>query len=84
MTFSAFQNSGSFRRNLNLREQNGSGSKVIDRISLSNLHLQKVCLKILSLLCTGPHFVEYLGFAVTPECDVLLRCKVRLQIFTLC
>uniref|UniRef100_A0A665WT73 Myomesin 1a (skelemin) n=1 Tax=Echeneis naucrates TaxID=173247 RepID=A0A665WT73_ECHNA len=25
----------------------------------------------------GPHFVEYLGFAVTQECDVLLKCKVR-------
>nr|XP_020447119.1 M-protein, striated muscle-like isoform X2 [Monopterus albus] len=24
----------------------------------------------------GPHFVEYLDFAVTPECDVLLKCKV--------
>ncbi|XP_029930326.1 myomesin 1a (skelemin) [Myripristis murdjan] len=24
----------------------------------------------------GPHFVEYLDFAVTPECDVLLKCKI--------
>ncbi|KAK7945029.1 hypothetical protein WMY93_000757 [Mugilogobius chulae] len=24
----------------------------------------------------GPHFVEYLGFTVTPECDVLLKCKI--------
>ncbi|XP_019967641.2 myomesin 1a (skelemin) isoform X2 [Paralichthys olivaceus] len=24
----------------------------------------------------GPHFVKYLDFAVTPECDVLLRCKI--------
>uniref|UniRef100_A0AAX7SLD2 Myomesin 1a (skelemin) n=1 Tax=Astatotilapia calliptera TaxID=8154 RepID=A0AAX7SLD2_ASTCA len=24
----------------------------------------------------GPHFVEYLDFSVTPECDVLLKCKV--------
>ncbi|KAM6919278.1 myomesin 1a (skelemin) isoform 3-T5 [Xenentodon cancila] len=24
----------------------------------------------------GPHFVEYLGFAVTSECDVLLKCKI--------
>ncbi|TWW73605.1 Myomesin-1 190 kDa connectin-associated protein 190 kDa titin-associated protein [Takifugu flavidus] len=24
----------------------------------------------------GPHFVEYLGFAVTAECDVLLKCKI--------
>ncbi len=24
----------------------------------------------------GPHFVEYLGFEVTPECDVHLKCKV--------
>ncbi|XP_033849139.2 M-protein, striated muscle-like [Acipenser ruthenus] len=24
----------------------------------------------------GPHFVEYLGWEVTPECDVLLKCKV--------
>uniref|UniRef100_A0A3B4ULQ2 Myomesin 1a (skelemin) n=1 Tax=Seriola dumerili TaxID=41447 RepID=A0A3B4ULQ2_SERDU len=23
-----------------------------------------------------PHFVEYLDFAVTPECDVLLKCKI--------
>uniref|UniRef100_A0A3B3BVT7 Myomesin 1a (skelemin) n=1 Tax=Oryzias melastigma TaxID=30732 RepID=A0A3B3BVT7_ORYME len=23
-----------------------------------------------------PHFVEYLNFAVTPECDVLLKCKI--------
>ena len=27
---------------------------------------------------TGPHFVEYLSFEVTPECDVYLKCKVRL------
>lgn len=27
---------------------------------------------------TGPHFVEYLSFEVTPECDVHLKCKVRL------
>ncbi|XP_056440362.1 myomesin-1 isoform X1 [Gadus chalcogrammus] len=24
----------------------------------------------------GPHFVEYLGFEVTPECCVILKCKV--------
>ncbi|XP_034285428.1 myomesin-1 isoform X3 [Pantherophis guttatus] len=24
----------------------------------------------------GPHFVEYLGWQVTPECNVLLKCKV--------
>uniref|UniRef100_A0A669FCJ1 Myomesin 1a (skelemin) n=1 Tax=Oreochromis niloticus TaxID=8128 RepID=A0A669FCJ1_ORENI len=24
----------------------------------------------------GPHFVEYLDFSVTPDCDVLLKCKV--------
>ncbi|KAM4557209.1 myomesin 1a (skelemin) isoform 1-T1 [Fundulus diaphanus] len=24
----------------------------------------------------GPHFVEYLGFTVTPACDVLLKCKI--------
>ncbi|MBN3279839.1 MYOM2 protein, partial [Polyodon spathula] len=24
----------------------------------------------------GPHFVEYLGWEVTPQCDVLLKCKV--------
>jgi len=24
----------------------------------------------------GPHFVEYLGFTVTPECDVLLKCLI--------
>ncbi|KAJ0058932.1 hypothetical protein NL108_001170, partial [Boleophthalmus pectinirostris] len=24
----------------------------------------------------GPHFVEYLGFAVTSACDVLLKCKI--------
>ncbi|XP_033855886.3 M-protein, striated muscle-like isoform X2 [Acipenser ruthenus] len=24
----------------------------------------------------GPHFVEYLGWEVTPKCDVLLKCKV--------
>uniref|UniRef100_A0A8C5FTD3 Myomesin 1a (skelemin) n=1 Tax=Gadus morhua TaxID=8049 RepID=A0A8C5FTD3_GADMO len=25
----------------------------------------------------GPHFVEYLGFTVTEECNVLLKCQVR-------
>lgn len=24
----------------------------------------------------GPHFVEYIGFTVTPECNVLLKCKI--------
>lgn len=28
------------------------------------------------MLSTGPHFVEYLGFTVTKECNVLLKCKV--------
>eukprot|EP00063_Salmo_salar_P070623 XP_014045458.1 PREDICTED: myomesin-1-like [Salmo salar] len=25
----------------------------------------------------GPHFVDYLGFQVTPECNVLLKATVR-------
>lgn len=29
------------------------------------------------MLSTGPHFVDYLDFTVTAECNVLLRCKVR-------
>lgn len=29
---------------------------------------------ILTLL--GPHFIEYLGYEVTPECCVVLKCKV--------
>lgn len=29
------------------------------------------------MLSTGPHFVEYLDFTVTAECNVLLKCKVR-------
>lgn len=41
MAFSAFQNSGSFRRNLNLRDQNGSENKVLDQMSLHNLDLQQ-------------------------------------------
>ena len=31
----------------------------------------------LSGVPTGPHFVEYLGYEVTPECCVILKCKVR-------
>lgn len=27
--------------------------------------------------CIGPHFIEYLGYEVTPECCVVLKCKVR-------
>lgn len=38
MAFYELQNSGSFRRNLNLREQNGSENKVMDHMSLYNLH----------------------------------------------
>uniref|UniRef100_A0A8C9X594 Myomesin 1a (skelemin) n=1 Tax=Sander lucioperca TaxID=283035 RepID=A0A8C9X594_SANLU len=29
-----------------------------------------------SMLMLCPHFVEYLDFTVTPECNVLLKCKV--------
>lgn len=29
----------------------------------------------------GPHFIEYLGYEVTPECCVLLNCKVRQKKF---
>uniref|UniRef100_A0A8C3A1M0 Myomesin 1a (skelemin) n=1 Tax=Cyclopterus lumpus TaxID=8103 RepID=A0A8C3A1M0_CYCLU len=32
----------------------------------------------------GPHFVEYLGFTVTSECNVLLKCKVRKVIVNSC
>uniref|UniRef100_A0A8D3B276 Myomesin 1a (skelemin) n=1 Tax=Scophthalmus maximus TaxID=52904 RepID=A0A8D3B276_SCOMX len=28
------------------------------------------------LFLNGPHFVKYLDFAVTPECNVLLKCKI--------
>uniref|UniRef100_A0A4W6F401 Myomesin 1a (skelemin) n=1 Tax=Lates calcarifer TaxID=8187 RepID=A0A4W6F401_LATCA len=30
----------------------------------------------LVLIGDGPHFVEYLDFTVTQECDVLLKCKI--------
>lgn len=30
------------------------------------------------MLVTGPHFIEYLSYEVTPECCVILQCKVRL------
>ena len=29
------------------------------------------------LFFVGPHFVEYLSYEVTPECCVILKCKVR-------
>uniref|UniRef100_A0A8C4NW05 Myomesin 1a (skelemin) n=1 Tax=Dicentrarchus labrax TaxID=13489 RepID=A0A8C4NW05_DICLA len=32
----------------------------------------------------GPHFVEYLGFTVTEECNVLLKCKVRKVAVSFC
>uniref|UniRef100_A0A671V5V9 Myomesin 1a (skelemin) n=1 Tax=Sparus aurata TaxID=8175 RepID=A0A671V5V9_SPAAU len=32
----------------------------------------------------GPHFVEYLGFTVTEECNVLLKCKVRKVTVNVC
>uniref|UniRef100_A0A8C4I3R9 Myomesin 1a (skelemin) n=1 Tax=Dicentrarchus labrax TaxID=13489 RepID=A0A8C4I3R9_DICLA len=37
-----------------------------------------------SLLMSCPHFVEYLGFTVTEECNVLLKCKVRKVAVSFC
>lgn len=46
MASSEFQNSGSFRRNLNLREQNGSENKVMDQMSIYDSQCASECLKI--------------------------------------
>lgn len=51
----------------------------------NTLELEFICTSLFNLdinynileSCAGPHFVEYLDFAVTTECDVLLKCKVR-------
>lgn len=32
---------------------------------------------ITPMFVPGPHFIEYLGYEVTPECCVVLKCKVR-------
>lgn len=79
--FSAIvQNSGSFKRNQNLRGQNGSGNKVRELTfplhKFNTNYTSNVSIIIFNLF-TGPHFVEYLDFTVTAECDVLLKCKVK-------
>ena len=64
-----------------MRGLNGSGNKVRQ----FNLKRQKDTDTLLPfphlltslLLPTGPHFVEYLDFTVTEDCNVLLKCKVR-------
>uniref|UniRef100_A0AAR2K956 Myomesin 1a (skelemin) n=1 Tax=Pygocentrus nattereri TaxID=42514 RepID=A0AAR2K956_PYGNA len=38
--------------------------------------LNKLNFKTILTPLNGPHFVEYLSFEVTPECDVYLKCKV--------
>uniref|UniRef100_A0A8C3AEE7 Myomesin 1 n=1 Tax=Cyclopterus lumpus TaxID=8103 RepID=A0A8C3AEE7_CYCLU len=32
---------------------------------------------ITAMFAAGPHFIEYLGYEVTQECCVILKCKVR-------
>lgn len=71
----------SFRRNLSLREQSGSEGKVCCPYTVFFVLNHILIFEEMSkniLPHTGPHFVEYLSFEVTPECDVHLKCKVRL------
>lgn len=79
------QNSGRFKRSQSLKEQNGSGNKVRDFFITFSKDKVRFLIFLMDLsdyflmyfLHPGPHFVEYLDFAVTQECDVLLKCKVR-------
>lgn len=36
-----------------------------------------------AVIVSGPHFIEYLGYEVTPECCVVLKCKVSYSLFFL-
>ena len=78
-----FQSSESSRRSPNLRGLNGSGNKVRPFHWKRHIQAQTGFLfpfqRLLTSpsLPTGPHFVEYLGFTVTEECNVLLKCQVR-------
>lgn len=42
-------------------------------MNTTDVVLKKACL----WFWTGPHFVEQLGWEVTDECNVMLKCKVR-------
>ncbi len=49
--------------------------------TLSTLHCIEFHILIYTfttaMFVAGPHFIEYLGYEVTPECCVVLKCKVR-------
>lgn len=47
----------------------------ISAIIIHNLHTPAV-------FFAGPHFIEYLSYEVTPECCVVLKCKVRCCFWT--
>jgi len=40
------------------------------------LYIATTVIIITSTHVAGPHFIEYLGYEVTPECCVVLKCKV--------
>uniref|UniRef100_A0A8D0A2S9 Myomesin 1 n=1 Tax=Sander lucioperca TaxID=283035 RepID=A0A8D0A2S9_SANLU len=41
------------------------------------LHLHDaISISVTVMFVPGPHFIEYLGYEVTPECCVILKCKV--------
>uniref|UniRef100_A0AAR2M0I5 Myomesin 1a (skelemin) n=1 Tax=Pygocentrus nattereri TaxID=42514 RepID=A0AAR2M0I5_PYGNA len=63
---------GTFTFNLVDGKATGRTSLVLIGMQILN----KLNFKTILTPLNGPHFVEYLSFEVTPECDVYLKCKL--------
>lgn len=78
--FKQLQKESEFQRKEWFRKQGKAHTLITTHAVLIIALLQQSSVQLLhifSCFCLGPHFIEYLGYEVTPECCVVLKCKVR-------
>lgn len=75
LEFRELQKKSEFERAEWVRKQ--GNTLQLEFICIHLFHLNTSCNIFVTASFAGPHFIEYLGFAVTAECDVLLKCKVK-------
>lgn len=77
--FKELQKESEFQRKEWFRKQGKAHTFITTHASLITVLFQQSSFQLLYifLFCLGPHFIEYLGYEVTPDCCVVLKCKVR-------
>lgn len=78
--FKELQKESEFQRKEWFRKQGKAHTLVPTHALITTALLQQSSVQLLYIFSSfylGPHFIEYLGYEVTPECCVVLKCKVR-------